>query len=150
MFFIIDFEQVNVCWDNFQDGTAIQWQYDNNNLRSRENTLIYVIYNRNSFLARFFDNFHKLCEIGVLSWIMFSKVMATWLWVEHMGQSIQEGPTKIFGRQPLKNLKWYGPLRQRAVFHKFYLVDSWIPCPYVVKDYIMVKVFLLSFSYGNC
>ena len=34
------------------------------------------------------------------------------------------------GRQPLKNLKWYGlPLHFKAVFHKFYLVHYWILCP---------------------
>ena len=32
------------------------------------------------------------------------------------------GPSKICGRQPLKNLKGYGLLK--AVFHKFYLVHS--------------------------
>ena len=42
------------------------------------------------------------------------------------------------GRQPLKKLKWYGVMRQtsnitsnflKVVFHKFYLVHSWILCP---------------------
>ena len=37
----------------------------------------------------------------------------------------KNGPNKICGRQPLKNLKWYGLLK--AAFHKFYLVYSWIP-----------------------
>ena len=45
----------------------------------------------------------------------------------HMGQSIQNGPSKICGRQPLKNLMGYDLLK--AVFHKFYLVHSWILCP---------------------
>ena len=29
-----------------------------------------------------------------------------------MGQSIKNGPSKIFGRQPLKNLKLYDLLKQ--------------------------------------
>ena len=47
----------------------------------------------------------------------------------------KNGPSKIRGRQPLKNLKWYGLPKLiissqsflKAVFHKFYLVRSWIP-----------------------
>ena len=46
------------------------------------------------------------------------------------------GPSKICGRQPLNNLKWYGLLKAdhilskflKVVFHKFYLVHSWILC----------------------
>ena len=49
----------------------------------------------------------------------------------------KSGPSKICGRQPLKNLKGYCLLKQKislqiiskAVFHKFYLVYSWILCP---------------------
>ena len=49
----------------------------------------------------------------------------------------KNGPNKICGRQPLKNLKWYGLLRQTIsdmlcsgrLYHKFYLVHSWIPWP---------------------
>ena len=39
----------------------------------------------------------------------------------------KNGSSKIFGRQPLKNVQWYGLLK--AVFHKFYLIHSWIPWP---------------------
>ena len=55
-----------------------------------------------------------------------------------MGQVIQNGPSKMCGRQPLKNLKLYGLPQQtwsasadhitsnflKAVFCKFYLVNS--------------------------
>ena len=50
----------------------------------------------------------------------------------------KNGPSKISGRQPLKNLKWYGLPQQtnhitsnflKDVFHKFYLIHSWILCP---------------------
>ena len=44
----------------------------------------------------------------------------------------KSGPSKISGRQPIRNLKWYDLLRQtnflKAVFHKFYLIHSWILC----------------------
>ena len=53
-----------------------------------------------------------------------------------LGQDIQNGPSKICRRQPLKSLKWYGLLGQtihfnflKTVFQKFYLVDSWIAWP---------------------
>ena len=44
----------------------------------------------------------------------------------------KNGPSKICGRQPLKNFKGYGLFKQttipsnflKAVFHKFYLVHS--------------------------
>ena len=44
----------------------------------------------------------------------------------------KNGPSKIFGRQPLKNLEGYGLLKAdhtpsnslKAVFHKFYLAYS--------------------------
>ena len=53
------------------------------------------------------------------------------------GKVFKSGPSKIFGRQPLKNLKGYGLPKAdhipsnflKAVFHKFYLVHSWILCP---------------------
>ena len=53
-----------------------------------------------------------------------------------MGQVFKNEPSKICGRQPLKNLKGYGlPKADRtlsnfskAVFHKFYLAHSLILC----------------------
>ena len=52
----------------------------------------------------------------------------------------KNGPSKICGRQASNTLKWYGlPSRSyhnhitsnfsKAVFHKFHLVNSWIPWP---------------------
>ena len=41
----------------------------------------------------------------------------------------KNGPSKICGWQPLKNLKWYTSNILKAVFHKFYLVHSWIRWP---------------------
>ena len=57
-----------------------------------------------------------------------------------MGQSIKSGPSEICGRRLLKRLKGYGlsslPKADhtpsnllKVVFHKFYLVYSWILCP---------------------
>ena len=48
---------------------------------------------------------------------------------------LKNEPSKISGRQPSKNLKWYGLPDHitlnvlKAVFHKFYLVHSWISWP---------------------
>ena len=40
----------------------------------------------------------------------------------------KNGPNKIFGREPLKNLKWYGVTMSLQIFkgclHKFYLAHS--------------------------
>ena len=50
-------------------------------------------------------------------------------------------PSKICGRKPFKNLKSYGLFRHtisnclKAVFHKFYLVHSWILCPISSSTY---------------
>ena len=42
----------------------------------------------------------------------------------------KSGPSKFCERQLLKNLKGYGLFNfLKAVFHKFYLVHSWILCP---------------------
>ena len=54
-----------------------------------------------------------------------------------MGKSIKYRPSTIYGRQPLKKLKRYGLLQAehtppnflKAIFHKFYLNNSWILCP---------------------
>ena len=48
--------------------------------------------------------------------------------------TVKVPPSKTCGRQPLKNLMWFGPLRlatslQIFDFYKFYLVHSWIHCP---------------------
>ena len=60
-------------------------------------------------------------------------------------------PSKICGRQPLKNLKLYGLLYAdhitayvlKVVFHKFYLFHSWIPWPISVHfRYQFVSKFL--------
>ena len=66
-------------------------------------------------------------------WNFFYEVWLEWsIWVK----VFKNVPSKICGRQPLKNLKWYGLQADqissnllKAVFHKFYLVDSWIPWP---------------------
>ena len=47
------------------------------------------------------------------------------------GKVFKNGPIKICGRQPLKSLKWHAladHITSKAVFHKFYLVYSWILC----------------------
>ena len=56
-------------------------------------------------------------------------------------------PSKIYGRQPIKNLKGCGLLKcsasyfLKAVFHKLYLVHFWILC------IIWSAVILFEFSY---
>ena len=40
----------------------------------------------------------------------------------------RNGPSEICGRQPLKNLSHIPSNLLKAVFHKFYLVHSWIHC----------------------
>ena len=67
-------------------------------------------------------------DIDILIWICWYDII--WVYV------FKNRPSKICGRQPLKDFKWYDLLRQtissqifKAVFHKFYLVLSWIPWP---------------------
>ena len=51
----------------------------------------------------------------------------------------KNGTSKICGRKPLKNLKGYGLPKNflKAVFHKFYLVHSWILCPKYCTQYLL-------------
>ena len=67
----------------------------------------------------------------------------------------KNGPSKICGRQLLKNLKWYGLPKQtipttsnflKAVFHKFYLVwpissKSNLTCLFVNSKYFLQHLF---------
>ena len=48
-------------------------------------------------------------------------------------------PSEICGRQPLKNLKWYGLLKQ-TIFHKFHLVHSLILC-HIYHTVVILKSF---------
>ena len=65
----------------------------------------------------------------IQNWNLTAKLSLIWVKV------FKNGPSKNCEGQPLKNLKWYGLLRQtisnflKTVFHKFYLVQSWIPWP---------------------
>ena len=47
-------------------------------------------------------------------------------------KKFKNGRIKIYGRQPLKNVKGYGLLYAlnflKAEFHKFYLLNFWILC----------------------
>ena len=65
-------------------------------------------------------------------------------------------PSNICGKQPLKNFKRYGLMKQtislqiflKADFQKFYFVHSWIRCPiYMIKmeNYIVMS----SYLYGR-
>ena len=64
------------------------------------------------------------------------------------GKLFKTGPSKICGRQVLKNLKGYGMLETdytssnvlKAVLHKFYLVHSWILCPIYTQQIILPSV----------
>ena len=60
----------------------------------------------------------------------------------------KNGPSKICGRQPLKNLKRYGLLKQtislqnfwRLYSTKFYFVHSWIFCLKSILEYFVSNV----------
>ena len=86
-----------------------------------------------------------IMEFDDLIWFSFLKPLKlimqifhnnfhAYIWVKAW---VKNGPSKIGGRQPLKNLKWCGLLRQtialhvflKSVFRKFYLVHSWILSP---------------------
>ena len=59
------------------------------------------------------------------------------------------GPSKICGRQPLKNLKGHGVLKAdhslsnflKTVFHIFYLVRSWLLC--LMRLFYNLHIFIL-------
>ena len=53
------------------------------------------------------------------------------------GKVFKNGPNKISGRQPLKNLK-------KSVFHKFYWFIFWILCPIYFISFWFVFPFLLK------
>ena len=62
----------------------------------------------------------------------FSVVSDSFLWcLLFHSRGFRILPSRICGRQPLKNWKWYGLALNflKAVFHKFYLAHSWIPWP---------------------
>ena len=70
--------------------------------------------------------------ILIFFWQLF--IISKIFWhIEKWDKIFKNGPSKICGKQPLKNLKWYGLLHitsfLKAVFQKFYLVHSWIPWP---------------------
>ena len=58
------------------------------------------------------------------------QVRANWMSAYIWDKAFKSGPSKICGRQPLKNLKGSDHIPSdflKAVFHKCYLVHSWIP-----------------------
>ena len=65
-------------------------------------------------------------------------VTCFWIW----GKVFKNGPSKVCGKQPLKIWRGMVYLKQtllpskclKAVFHKFYLVHSWILCPICPSD----------------
>ena len=71
--------------------------------------------------------------------------------IHHRDQTFNNGPSKICGRQSLKTLKEYGLLEAnhtsskclKVVFHRVYLVHSWILCP------ICCSIFSI-YIYSNC
>ena len=74
------------------------------------------------------------------------------------GKGFKNGPSKIWGRQPLKNLMGYGLLQAdntssdflKAVLHKSYLVHSWTLCAVCVLRiliFLFVDIFLLIYRY---
>ena len=59
----------------------------------------------------------------------------------------KNGPSKVCGRQPLKNLKCSSDFL-KAVFHKFYLVHSWVFCP--ICSLSFTRYFQLSLKEEYC
>ena len=57
----------------------------------------------------------------------------------------KSGLSKFCGRQPLKNFRGYGLLWNflKAVFHKIYLVHSWILCPKCVNTWLIAFTVIL-------
>ena len=71
----------------------------------------------------------------------FKDFTATWVKV------FKNGPSKICGRQPLKNLKWY--LGRKAVLYKLYLVHSWIPWLLWHLYFLVISICIPSFPFLN-
>ena len=105
-----------------------------------ENEMIAVIncYKHSKCILRWNDvgpfpclfNVEKMWCVCTWNWSSSAKIGINW------DILFKNGPSKICGRQPLKNLKGYGLPKVnhtsshflKAVFRKFYLVHSWILC----------------------
>ena len=73
--------------------------------------------------------FHSDPNLLRINWIFRSQGFSELLWTLKGVKVFKNEPSKICWRQPLKNLKRYGLFRQKAAFHKFYLVHSWVLWP---------------------
>ena len=85
-----------------------------------------------------FKNVH-VC-LAALTWIYISFPILCYKWIK----TFKNGPNKICGRQPLKNRSDMVCLSTsnllKAVFHKFYLVHSWIPWPKCLFTSLLPKL----------
>ena len=66
----------------------------------------------------------------------------------------KNGPSKTCIRHPLKNLKWYDLFKQtilqiflKTLSHKFYLVNSWIPCPIYIHVHMHINPNFYKYTY---
>ena len=98
-----------------------------------------------AYMRLFQTSMMELFRQNSLSLTIFPKSSIIW------GKVFKNGPSEICGKQPLKNMKWYGLLRLtflsadflKAVFHKFYFVHFWILCP------IYTSLLTLNFFSSN-
>ena len=110
---------------------------------TEKNADFVVFYSSLTICVSFHKNLMNLSIFSFLKifkiiWIKINLGQLDWIFIFentfYMGQRFKNGPSKICGRQPLKNLKgYYLPKADhtssnilKAVFHKFYLVHSWI------------------------
>ena len=140
MFLLLTFQQINAVCSKWKKTLRIAFFVLSNILHY-------------SFTRLFFYFFYFLCSptLRNLSDLLIVKTVAIFyqscyncckknsgsnflriVWVKVFNNC----PSEICWRQPFKNLKWYGLPKQtiiitsiflKAVFHKFYLVHSWIP-----------------------
>ena len=80
-----------------------------------------LLLSRNYFAATMIRNWRKIFPALMLKISIFKKILV---------KLFTNGSSKICGRQPLNNLKWYGPYHFKffkGYLTKFFLVHSWIP-----------------------
>ena len=82
---------------------------------------IYCYFHRTILLLLWLETDVKIFPALLLKISIFKKILV---------KLFTNGSSKICGRQPLNNLKWYGPYHFKffkGYLTKFFLVHSWIP-----------------------
>ena len=113
-----------LVWYRLIQGGLMNWSFI---MRHTENMEKIYSIRDNRFHKRISDTNGNIVSF----WILLLGRKEKWLKV------FNNGPSKICGGQPLKNLKCYGLSKAdhthsnflKAIFYKFYLVHSWILCP---------------------